>query len=261
MPNTQSTALVTGASSGIGQAIAIRLARDGFHVLIHFHQNSTGAEATFTAIREGGGSAEVVQFDVRDKLGIESVLESKFPGLSAPAVLVNNAGLHRDNMAGMMSDGEFKDVIETNLTGAFFLMRWCVRRMISKRAGTIVNISSLAGQIGNAGQINYAASKAALIAMTQTLASEVGGRGIRVNAVCPVYVTTDSIMAELKNPDSPSQGKPVDQYLNNFALSNSALGRLPTGAEIADSVEYLASKHAGAITGQCINVDCGVFPQ
>src|SRR6185437_14321488 len=159
---------VTGSSSGIGKAIAVRLAHDGFRVLIHFNKNSAGAESTLSAIHAAGGRAEVIQFDLRDPQSIEKSLDSYFnqPGELRPInALINNAGIHQDTLAGLMSDEAFDNVMKTNVYGPFYLLRWAVRKMMRQRTGSIVNVSSLAGQTGNPGQINYAASKAALIAM------------------------------------------------------------------------------------------------
>jgi 3-oxoacyl-[acyl-carrier protein] reductase len=241
MNDTQHVALVTGASSGIGRAIAVRLASDGFRVLVHYHRNQAGAEETFSTIRKAGGSAEVLQFDVKSRAEIEAALQTR----PAPNVLVNNAGIHRDNLAGMMSDDEFLDVMQANVNGPFFLMRYCVKQMIRRRSGCIVNISSLAGQTGNAGQINYSASKAALIAMTRTLSSEVGSRNIRVNAVAPGLIETEMIQA-LPNLDDFKARIP----LRRFGLPE----------EVAGVVSFLCSKDAAYVTGATISVNGGLFP-
>lgn len=241
------TALVTGASSGIGKAVALRLARDGYHVLIHYQNNRAGADDALSTVTKNGGSAEIVQFDVKDKTAIETALETLFPGGAgrSPDVLVNNAGIHRDNLTGMMSDSQFNEVMQTNAYGPFYLMRWCVKQMIRRRSGCIVNISSLAGQTGNAGQLNYAASKAALIAMTRSLSAEVGARGIRVNAVAPGLIETDMI-------------KDIPQ-LENFT-TRIPLKRLGRPEEVAGAVSFLCSGDASYITGHTISVNGGLFP-
>lgn len=240
-------ALVTGASSGIGQAVAIRLAKDGFHVLIHYHKNQKGAEQTFSEIHSIKGTAEVVQFDVKDRMAMENAIEKIFcsrEGLT-PFALVNNAGLHRDNLAGLMSDEEFDEVLKTNTSGPFYLIRHVLRKILRLRAGTIVNISSLSGQTGNPGQINYAASKAALIAMTKTLAMEVGARGIRVNAVAPGLIETEMI-----------KGIPqIEEYKKRIPLN-----RFGTPNEVAAAVSFLCSEEASYITGQTLSVNGGLFP-
>jgi len=240
-------ALVTGSSSGIGKAIAIRLAKDGYHVLVHYGRNQAGAEDTFTQIQKNGGSAEVLQFDVKDKAKIELVLDSYFEQAKepTPSVLVNNAGIHSDSMAAIMSDKAFEEVIQTNLFGSFYLMRWCVRKMLRHRKGCIVNIASLSGQMGNAGQINYAASKAGLIAMTKTLSNEVGARNIRVNAVAPGLIETEMI------EEIPF----LDEIKKRIPLK-----RVGTAEEVAGVVSFLCSADASYITGQTISVNGGLFP-
>lgn len=241
-------ALVTGSSSGIGRAIAIRLARDGFHVLVHYHRNVEGAEETLAKVRESDGSAEILQFDTCAPEEIQNALQNYFKsGDGRPiAALVNNAGIHRDGLAGMMSDEDFDSVVRTNLHGPFYLMRWCVRLMIRQRSGCIVNVSSLAGQVGNPGQINYAASKAGLIAMTKTLSAEVGSRGIRVNAVAPGLIETE--MLEGLRPEMMEQMK-----------TRIPLGRLGTAIEVAGAVSFLCSPDATYITGHTLSVNGGLF--
>ncbi len=238
-------ALVTGASSGIGAAIAARLASDGFHTLIHFSKNAGGAEATLTRVRQAGGTGEVIGFDVRDKQAAEAALEGYFKDKPPLYCLINNAGAHRDNLAGLMTDEEFDDVMKTNVYGPFYLKRWCTRRMVRARKGCIVNLASLSGQMGNAGQINYAASKAALIAMTKTLSQELGSRGIRVNAVSPGIIETDMI-------------KEVPQF-ESFK-DRIPLKRFGTPEEVAGVVSFLCSRDASYVTGQTVSVNGGLFP-
>jgi 3-oxoacyl-[acyl-carrier protein] reductase len=240
-------ALITGASSGIGQAIALRLARDGYRVLVHYRTGRTGAEQTLAAIREAGGEGDLIQFDVGDPTAVETALEAhakEFPGHPLD-VLVNNAGIHHDTLFGMMSNEAFDSVMRTNVNGPFYLMRWCVRKMLRVRSGSIVNIASLAGQTGNAGQANYAASKAALIAMTKSLAMEVGARGIRVNAVAPGLIETDMI-ANIPHLDEIKKRIP--------------LGRFGKVAEVSGVVSFLCSEDAAYITGHTISVNGGLFP-
>lgn len=245
--NNKAVALVTGASSGIGRATAVRLARSGRHLLVHYNRNDAGARATQAAIAEVGGTSDLVQFELRDRVGIERALEEFFPARGSDrtlGVLVNNAGLHRDGLAGMMSDEMFRDVVETNVHGSFYLLRWATRRMIRQRSGVIVNVASLAGQTGNAGQINYSASKAALIAMTKSLAMEVGARNIRVNAVAPGFIETEMI-----------EGLPVDKIRERIPL-----GRLGTADEVAGAIAFLCSEDAAYITGHTLSINGGLFP-
>jgi 3-oxoacyl-[acyl-carrier protein] reductase len=248
MKNSQSYALVTGTSAGIGRAIALRLSRDGFHILAHYNQDRAGAEKTLEEIQKAGGLADLLQFNVSDSGAVEKALEGFFKQAQPDkklAILVNNAGIHKDNLLGLMSDEAFDQVIKTNVYGPFFLMRWCIRKMIRHRAGCIVNISSLAGQTGNAGQINYSASKAALIAMTKTLSLEVGSRGIRVNSVAPGLIETGMIA------DIP--------HLEEFK-KRIPLGRFGAPQEVAGAVSFLCSSDASYVTGQTLSVNGGLFP-
>lgn len=240
-------ALVTGASSGIGKSIALRLARDGFRVLVHYKSGRAGAESTLAAIHEAGGEGELIQFDVGNSAEVEAALEAfaKASPATPIEVLVNNAGVHQDTLLGLMSDEAFETVMRTNVNGPFYLMRWCVRKMLRARKGAIVNIASLSGQTGNAGQANYAASKAALIAMTKTLAMEVGSRGIRVNAVAPGLIETDMI-AEIPH---------LDEFKKRIPL-----GRVGTVEEVSGVVSFLCSKDSSYITGHTISVNGGLFP-
>jgi 3-oxoacyl-[acyl-carrier protein] reductase len=248
MQNAKGLALVTGASSGIGRAIALRLAKDGFHTLVHFNKNEAGAIETVAAIQREGGSADPIGFDVSDCTAIETALDTymktHFESGARIDVLINNAGIHNDTLLGIMSDEQFDSVLKTNVYGPFFLMRWTIRRMIRQRSGVIVNIASVAGQTGNAGQVNYAASKAALIAMTRSLSMEVGGRGIRVNAVAPGLIETQM-----------ASDMALDEYKKRIPL-----GRFGTPNEIAGAVSFLCSADATYITGSTISVNGGLFP-
>lgn len=239
-----SIALVTGASSGIGRAIALRLAQDGFHILIHYNKNKEGAEKTFSLLPQG--QASLIQFDMRDSSRMKDKLDNYFADSPQPLeVLVNNAGMHDDTLTGLMSDTQFEEVVRTNLFGPFYLMRWGLKKMLKNRRGSIVNISSLSGQVGNAGQINYAASKGGLIAMTKTLAKELGPRGIRVNAVAPGLIETE-MLGEIPHLEEIKKQIP--------------LKRLGTPEEVAHVVSFLASSQSAYITGQTISVNGGLFP-
>ena len=175
------TALITGSSSGIGAAIAKRLARDGWRILVHYNSRRAGAEKVRADILANDGEADIIGFDVSDSSAVEKALDGYFverPEAELGAV-VNNAGIHIDGMAGLMSDADFDSVVKTNLYGSFYVMRYAIKKMIRARRGSIVNIASLAGQAGNPGQINYAASKAGVLAMTKTLAMEIGRASCR----------------------------------------------------------------------------------
>jgi 3-oxoacyl-[acyl-carrier protein] reductase len=242
----QGRALVTGGSAGIGRAICIRLARDGFDVLVHYNKGRERAQETQDHILKLGGKADLIQFDVADSAAATDALESYFKSNPAPlSVLVNNAGIRQDGLLGLMSDIAFDDVIRTNVNGPFFLMRWAVRKMLRQKLGVIVNMASLAGQTGNAGQINYAASKAALIAMTKSLAMEVGSRNIRVNAVAPGLIETAMI-----------EGVPNLEDLTKRI----PLGRIGLPEDVAGAVSFLCSDDATYITGHTLSVNGGLFP-
>jgi 3-oxoacyl-[acyl-carrier protein] reductase len=245
--NASSTALVTGASGGIGRAIALRLGRDGYRVLVHYNRGREAAESTLNSLKNQGSQAHLIQFDVKDSGSVDQALENHlkdYPDHEID-VLVNNAGINADNLAGLMSDEAFTSVMRTNVDGSFFLMRACVRKMMRRRRGSIVNIASLSGQIGNPGQINYAASKAAMIAMTKTLSFEVGSRGIRVNCVSPGLIETEMIH-EIPN---------LDEYKKRIPLA-----RLGSPDDVAGAVSFLCSKDAAYITGATISVNGGLFP-
>ena len=240
-------ALVTGASSGIGAAIAKRLAKDGWHLLVHYRSRREAAEAVQAEILAAGGSADLISFDVAEGAAVEDRLDSYFrerPEAKLEAV-VNNAGVHIDGMAGLMSDADFDSVLRTNLYGAFYVMRYAIKKMIRERRGSIVNIASLAGQAGNPGQINYAASKAGVLAMTKTLAMELGRRGIRVNAVAPGLIETEMLAT------IPGLEKMVERI---------PLGRLGKPEEVAGAVAFLCSPEASYITGATLSINGGIYP-
>ncbi|MFZ3231634.1 MAG: 3-oxoacyl-ACP reductase FabG [Pseudobdellovibrio sp.] len=235
------TALVTGASSGIGRAIAIRLGQEGYNVLVHYNSNTKGANETLVELQSNSsGTHAVIQFDTCDYEKIELALQ----GIKVD-VLINNAGYHKDGPSLLMDNQSFQKVIETNLFGPFYLSKLCGKKMLLKRSGTIVNISSLAGQTGNIGQANYAASKAGLIALTKTMAMELGPRGIRVNAIAPGLIETDMISTI---PQLEEMKKKIP------------LGRFGLPSEVAGVVAFLCSNDSSYITGHTISVNGGMFP-
>ena len=239
-------AVVTGASGGIGQSIAVRLAKDGFHVVAHYNSNAKGAEETFAKIRELGGTADIVQFDVRKSPVLEAALNPVVDNDQyVLAAVVNNAGMHDDALCGMMSDETFDRVVQTNLYGPFYLLRWATKRMMRLRSGCIVNISSISGQMGNPGQINYSAAKAGVIAMTQSLAQEIGSRNVRVNCVAPGFIETEMIK------DLPA----IDEFKKRIPLR-----RFGKSEEVAAAVSFLCSTEASYITGHTLSVNGGLLP-
>ncbi len=238
-------ALVTGASGGLGRAIALGLAAEGAAVAVHYAANRARAEVVAGAIGEQGGRAAVVGGDLTDPAAPARVVDETAAALGGLHILVNNAGVTRDTLILRMKDEEWDVVLATNLTAAFRCTRAALRPMIRQRAGRIINVTSVAGQMGNAGQANYASAKAGLIGLTRSTAREVASRGITVNAVAPG--TIDVGMTARLSADQ------VQRLLEAVPL-----GRLGTAEEVAAAVVYLASDQAGYVTGQVLNVDGGL---
>ena len=235
-------ALVTGASKGIGAAIAIALAEDGWAVGVNYNTDREGAERTVAAIEEAGGRALAVGGDISDANGVANGLFDTLEEELGPVLaLVNNAGITADGLAIQMEDDDWNRVIDTNLTAAFRMTRRAMRPMIKARYGRIVNVASVVGPRANAGQVNYAAAKAGLIGMTKTVATEVARRGVTVNAVAPGFIATD--MTE-DIPESVIDAVPAK--------------RAGTPEEVAAAVRFLASDAAGYVTGSTLFVDGGM---
>lgn len=239
-------ALVTGASRGIGRAIALVLAREGARVAVNYRSGRDLAVAVTTEIQSAGGQAVAIQADVRQRPEVDAMVEGATRLWGHVDILVNNAGIARDTLLLRMSQEDWDDVLETNLRGAFFCCRAVMRQMVRQRWGRIVNISSVIGRLGNAGQANYSASKAGLHGLTKSLAREYGGRNITVNAVAPGYIPTD-MTATL--PEGALEA----------ILRQIPLGRLGTCQEVAEVVAFLASERAAYVTGQIIGVDGGML--
>jgi 3-oxoacyl-[acyl-carrier protein] reductase len=238
-------ALVTGASRGIGRAIAEQLAATGARVAVNYVAHAEAAAAVVSRIRGRGGEALSVQADVRSAEAVDGMVRQVAEALGSVDILINNAGITRDGLFARMAVEDWRDVIDTNLTGAFHCTRAVLRQMMRRRWGRIISISSVAGLAGNAGQANYAAAKAGLIGLTRSLAKEVGSRNITVNAVAPGFVETDLT--------SGLRGEWREQV-----LSVTPVGRFGTPEEVASIVVYLASDEAAYITGQVISVDGGL---
>jgi 3-oxoacyl-[acyl-carrier protein] reductase len=237
-------ALVTGASRGIGRAIAERLARDGYTVLINYQSNTSAAEATKEAIEVAGGKAELLPFDVSDGKAIETALtswEEAHPGEHI-SVLVNNAGIRRDGLMVFMSEEDWHDVLRTTTEGFYYITHHLIGGMIRARKGRIVNITSISGVTGLPGQANYSAAKAALIGATKALSKEVAARKVTVNAVAPGFIATD-MTADL---DEAELKKTIPA------------GRFGQPEEVAALVGFLCSDEAAYITGQVINIAGGM---
>lgn len=246
----QRVVAITGGTKGIGRAIAELFLEKGFSVAIC--SRSLPEPSLPEEIRHW-------QADVRKREEITRfLLEAKeiFGGLS---VFVNNAGASRWKPIEDIDEEFVEELIKNNLVGTLWGCQ--AASMVLDKGGAIINVSSLAGKRGSANNSAYCAAKFGVNGITQSLAKELGPKGIRVNAVCPVYVETPYILNSLEEKSSPAQGKSVRNYLDTFAKTQTALGRLPTGKEVAQAVYFLASSDASAITGQCINVDCGVLPQ
>ncbi len=237
-------ALVTGASRGIGRAIAERLGRDGRHVVLA--ARSAGKLAEVKAAIEGeGGSATALELDLSDQAGVREAVEGVAGELGRLDIVVNNAGITKDNLLLRMSDEEFDDVVSVNLRAAFVICRAAARPMMKGKFGRIVNIASTTAVVGNAGQANYAAAKSGLIGMTKTIARELGAKGVTANVVAPGFIETD-MTADL------------GEEIKGRVLSGMALRRLGTPADIAAAVSYVSSDEAGFLTGQVITVDGGL---
>jgi 3-oxoacyl-[acyl-carrier protein] reductase len=236
------SALVTGASKGIGAAIARALGADGWAVGVNYRSDEAGAKETVKAIEEAGGTAKAIHADVSDG-DSKALLKQVEEELGGPVLaLVNNAGVARDNIALQLTDEDWDVVIGTNLSPAFRLTRDALRSMIKARYGRVVNIASVVGPRANAGQSNYAAAKAGLIGMTKTIAAEVARRGVTVNAVAPGFISTD-MTAELA----------TDEIVKAIPAR-----RQGTPEEVAAAVRFLASDDAGYVTGTTLNVDGGM---
>ncbi len=238
-------ALVTGASRGIGRAIAEGLAAQG-HTVIGTATSDKGAESISAYLKEAGASGQGMTLNVTDPASIKEVVDGIGSAYGAPAILVNNAGITRDNLMMRMKDEEWDDIIETNLSSVYRVTKACLRGMMKLRWGRIINISSVVGAMGNAGQANYAAAKAGIQGYTRSLAREVGSRGITVNAVAPGFIDTDMTRAL-----GDEQRQELTQQI--------PLGTLGRPEHIAASVAFLASDAGEYITGQTLHVNGGMY--
>lgn len=241
-----STALVTGGSRGIGKAVAETLARKGFQVFLTYRTKAAEADAVVQNIRSAGGSAAAFCLDVGDADAIATFFRNEIKSRVLLDVLVNNAGINRDGLVLRMKDADFDQVVQTDLRGAFVCLREAAKIMVRQRQGRIINIASVVGQAGNAGQINYAAAKAGLIGMTKAAAKELGERNITVNAVSPGFVETD-MTAELSDEARKAH------------LDAVPLRRAATPQDIANAVAFFASPEASYISGQILGVNGGMY--
>lgn len=238
--------VVTGGTRGIGRALSLQFAAAGAHVFAAYLNNDQAAEKLCIDAADLPGTIKTIKVDVSTAAGAIALLDAATAETGHLDVLVNNAGIIRDGFLAMMSEDDWESVLRTNLSPLFHCCKWGIRKMLARRSGVIINISSISGISGAAGQTNYAASKGAVISFTKSLARELGPMGIRVNAVAAGLIATD-MTAGLKQ----------DQV--ERIIASSALGRIGQAAEVAEPVLFLASPRAGYITGQCLIVDGGIL--
>lgn len=239
-------AVVTGGSRGIGRAIALRLAESGADVALIYAGNQAAADETAQQVRELGVRAMAVRCDVSDAQQAAAAIKQVRAELGPIDILVNNAGITRDGISLRMKPDDFRRVIDVNLTGAFLMAQAAMSDFVRRRSGRIINISSASGLMGNAGQANYSAAKAGMIGLTKTLARELAGRGVTVNAVAPGFVRTE--MTAAMNEAALSEG-----------LKSVPMGRMAEPEEIAEAVAFLASDRAAYITGTVLSVNGGLY--
>ncbi|MCF2663942.1 3-oxoacyl-[acyl-carrier-protein] reductase [Oscillibacter valericigenes] len=239
------TAVVTGGSRGLGRAVCLELAAGGANVVLCYAGNEAAANETVAACEALGARAVAVRCDVADSAQVKTLMDTALQTFGRIDILVNNAGITRDGLLMMMKEDDFDAVIDTNLKGAFLCMKAVARQMMKQRYGRIVNLSSVVGLRGNAGQVNYAASKAGIIGMTKSLAKELASRGVTVNAVAPGFMETDMTAA-------------MPEAAKTATLAAIPMGRMGAVEDVAKTVAFLASEEAGYITGQVIAVDGGM---
>lgn len=239
------TAVVTGGSRGLGRAICLELAAGGANLVFCFAGNEAAAQETAQACRALGAEVDYLRCNVADSTQVKELMETAVQRFGRIDILVNNAGITRDGLMLTMKESDFDQVVETNLKGTFLCMKAVARQMIKQRYGRIINLSSVVGLHGNAGQVNYAASKAGVIGMTKSLAKELASRGVTVNAVAPGFMETDMTAA-------------LSEAARAATLAAVPMGRMGTAEDVAQAVAFLASDCAGYITGQVLGVDGGM---
>ena len=246
MTMNESVALVTGGSRGIGRAICLELARQGAAVAVNYAGNEQAAQETVEACRALGVQAEAFRADVSDPAACEELINRVKERFGRLDILVNNAGVTRDGLLMSMKEEDYDRVLDVNLKGAFFVIRFAARQMLKQRSGRIINISSVSGRLGNAGQANYCAAKAGLLGLTKSAARELGSRGITVNAIAPGFIETEM-----------TEG--LSEELRAKMQERIPLGHMGTAENVADAAAFLASDQASYITGQVLSVDGGMY--
>lgn len=238
--------VVTGASRGIGRAIAVAMSEPGHEVVVNYRSNPKSAEETAVQIESKGGIPHLLQFDISDSEAVKAAFKEIVKNHNRLDVLVNNAGITRDNLLAIMKPVEWDDVININLKGTFLCSQAAVKPMMRQKYGRIINVTSVVGVMGNAGQSNYAAAKAGIIGFTRSLARELISRNITVNAVAPGFIETDMTR------DMPEKSR-------ELLLAQIPAGRAGSGEDVAAAVKFLASQAAGYVTGQVLHVNGGMF--
>ena len=245
MSLTGKTAIVTGGSRGIGRAVCLELARRGCNIVLSFAGNTAAADQTVSDCQALGVQALAVQGNVADADAVKALFDAALKQFGAIDILVNNAGITRDNLLMLLKEEDFDAVVDTNLRATFLCMKSAARPMMNQRHGRIISLSSVVGLHGNAGQVNYAATKAGVIGMTKSLAKELAGRNITVNAVAPGFIDTDMTAV-------------LPEKAKEAILASIPMARLGAAEDVASAVAFLASDEAGYITGQVLAVDGGM---
>ena len=245
MSLTGKTAIVTGGSRGIGKAVCLELARRGCNIVLSFAGNTAAADQTVAECQALGVQALAVQGNVADADAVKALFDAALKQFGAVDILVNNAGITRDNLLMLLKEEDFDAVVDTNLKGTFLCMKAAVRPMMKQRHGRIISLSSVVGLHGNAGQVNYAATKAGVIGLTKSVAKELAGRYITVHAVAPGFIDTDMTAV-------------LPEKAKEAILASIPMARLGAAEDVANAVAFLASDEAGYITGQVLAVDGGM---
>ena len=240
------TAIVTGASRGIGRSIAVALATAGYEIIFTYASKAADAEDTVKAVNAVGGVAKAFKLNVADSADVGEFFQSEIKDKVSLGILVNNAGITKDGLILRMKDEDWDAVLDVNLRGAFYCLREAAKIMTKQRTGRIINISSVVGQMGNPGQVNYVSSKAGLIGLTKSAAKELASRGVTVNAVAPGFIETDMTDA-------------LPEEVRAKYLEHIPLRRFGSAEDVAEAVAFLASEKAGYITGQVLAVNGGMY--